>query len=89
MAFSSLTGNIDVEVPANIRANAKLRSDYGNVYSDFEIAPEKTDNKVAKTPANGIYRFTTDSWLYGKLGGGGQELMIKNYSGNIYLRKTK
>lgn len=84
MAFSTLRGDINVSLPATFKGNVKLRSYSGKVYSDFDIATEKTGNSTHKTPDT-----DTHSWIYGTIGGGGQELMIKNYQGDIYLRKTK
>lgn len=89
MAFSTFRGTIDITLPAGVKVNTKLRSDYGSIFSDFDIVPEKTENKVDKAPENGVYRVTSNDWIYGKINGGGQELMIKSYRGNIYLRKAK
>src|SRR5438105_671975 len=36
MAFSSLNGDIDVTFPADLKANVSLRTDNGEVYSDFD-----------------------------------------------------
>lgn len=37
MAFTSLNGDVDVTLPASVRANLKLRSDQGEVYTDFDV----------------------------------------------------
>ncbi len=37
MAFSSLNGDIDVTFPADLKANVSLRSDRGDVFSDFDV----------------------------------------------------
>src|SRR5438128_1722068 len=37
MAFTSLNGTVDVTLPANTKANLRLRSDRGEVYSDFDV----------------------------------------------------
>ena len=37
MAFSSLNGDIDVTFPADLKANVSLRSDNGDVFSDFDV----------------------------------------------------
>jgi hypothetical protein len=39
MAFTSLNGEVDVTLPANVKANLKLRSDQGDVYTDFDLQP--------------------------------------------------
>ena len=37
MAFSSLNGDIDVTFPADLKANVNMRTDNGEVYSDFDV----------------------------------------------------
>jgi hypothetical protein len=37
MSFSSLNGDIDVTFPPDIKARLKLKSEQGDIYSDFDI----------------------------------------------------
>ena len=37
MSFTSFNGNVDVTLPAAVKANLKLRSDQGEVYTDFDV----------------------------------------------------
>lgn len=37
MAFTSLNGDIDVTVPASAKATLKMRSDHGDVLTDFDV----------------------------------------------------
>src|SRR6266550_1337298 len=37
MAFSSLNGEIDVTFPADLKANLSLKSDRGEIFSDFDV----------------------------------------------------
>ena len=89
MAFSTLNGKVDVTLPANASAALKMKSDQGNVYSDFDVALTKGQPKVTRTSQNGLSRLSTDSWTYGKINGGGGELMLKTFNGDIFLRKAK
>ncbi len=89
MAFSSLNGNVDVTFPAGLKANVKLKSDRGDIFSDFDIETDKSQPKVSKTNSSGTYRINIESWVYGKINTGGPELMMKNMNGNIYIRKAK
>lgn len=89
MAFSTLNGVIDVTFPANLKANVKLKSDRGNVYSDFDIVTDKQTPKVTKSNSEGMYRLTVDETINGKIDGGGPELIMKSMNGNIYLHKAK
>jgi DUF4097 and DUF4098 domain-containing protein YvlB len=89
MAFTSVNGKIDVLFPADIKANVKLKSDRGEMFSDFDIAVDKTQPKVEKNSEDHYYSVKIEDWVYGKLNGGGPEMMMKTMMGSIYIRKTK
>ena len=91
MSFSSLNGDIDVTFPADLKANVSLRTDNGEVYSDFDVkvqptAPQQTveDNRGK----GGKYKVQIDKNVRGTINGGGQEIQFKNFNGNIYIRKA-
>ena len=91
MAFSSLNGDIDVTFPPDIKANLSMRSDNGEIYSDFDIqvqaaAPQQTvEDDRGK---GGHYRVRVDKTVRATLNGGGPEIQFKNFNGNIYIRKA-
>jgi DUF4097 and DUF4098 domain-containing protein YvlB len=92
MAFSSLNGDIDVTFPADLKANVSLRTDNGEVYSDFDVkvqptSPQQTveDNRGK----GGKYKVKIDKNVRGTINGGGQEIQFKNFNGNIYIRKAR
>ena len=89
MAFSTLNGNVDVTFPATFKANVKLKSDMGEMFTDFDIEADKAQPKVSRTSQGGMYRVNIENWVYGKINGGGPELLMKNMNGNIYIRKAK
>lgn len=89
MAFSTLNGKVDVTLPANASAALKMKSDRGEVYSDFDVALTKGQPKVTRTSQNGLNRLSTDDWTYGKINNGGAELTMKTFNGDIFLRKAK
>jgi len=89
MAFTTLNGNVDVTFPASAKFNVKLKSDRGEVYSDFDIDVDKTAPKTNKTTQNGMYKVNIEDWIQGKVNGGGSEIMMKNMHGNIYVRRAK
>jgi DUF4097 and DUF4098 domain-containing protein YvlB len=91
MAFSSLNGDIDVTFPADLKANVSLRSDMGDVFSDFDIQmktaaaqPIVEDNRKE----GGKYRVKIDKTVRGTIGGGGPEMQFTNFNGGIYIRKA-
>ncbi|MDF7812341.1 DUF4097 family beta strand repeat-containing protein [Hymenobacter sp. YC55] len=89
MAFSTVNGQVDITLPSTAKAGLKLKSDYGDIYSDFDLVTEKTAANVARTNQGGMSRVTVDNWTYGKINGGGAEIMMKTLHGNIYIRKAK
>lgn len=89
MAFSTVNGRIDVTLPAKTKANLKLKSDMGGVYSDFEMEMAKSPKPVSSTSKNGVYRVSVDDWTYGQINGGGAEIMMKSLQGSLYVRKAK
>ncbi len=89
MAFSTLNGRIDVTFPASVKANVKLKSGRGDIYSDFDIDIDKSQPKATRTNQSGMYRVTVDDWVYGKINNGGSEVMMKTMQGSIYVRKAK
>ena len=72
-----------------MKANVKLKSDRGDVFSDFDIDIDKTQPKANRSTQTGMYKVTIEDWVYGKINGGGPEVMMKNMNGNIYVRKAK
>ena len=89
MAFSTLNGKVDVSMPASAKLNVKLKSDRGEIFTDFDVDIQKTEEKVTKTSGSGMFQLKKDDWVLGKINSGGPEVMMKNMQGNIYLRKSK
>jgi DUF4097 and DUF4098 domain-containing protein YvlB len=91
MAFSSLNGDIDVTFPAELKANVSIRSDRGDVFSDFDVQlkasasqPEVEDSRGK----GGKYRVKIDKTVHGTINGGGPEIQFRNFQGAIYIRKA-
>ncbi|GAB3908126.1 hypothetical protein GCM10028803_43150 [Larkinella knui] len=89
MAFSTLNGNVDVTFPANAKFDVKLKSDRGEIFSDFDVDVDKSQPKATRSSQTGMYKVSIDDWVQGKVNGGGREVMMKNMHGNIYIRKAK
>lgn len=89
MAFSTLNGNVDVTIPASAKFDVKLKSDRGEIYSDFDIDVDKSAPQASRSGKDGMYKVSIDDWVKGKVNGGGSEIMMKNMNGNIYVRKAK
>ena len=89
MAFTTLNGNVDVSFPTNAKNNVKLKSERGEIFTDFDIDIDKTEPKTETKKEAGMYQLKLDDWIIGKINGGGPEVLMTNMNGNIYVRKTK
>jgi hypothetical protein len=89
MAFTSLNGTVDVTLPATVHANLKLRSDRGNVYTGFDLATlSQSAPQVEDTRGSGgRYRVEVNKGIYGSVNGGGTEIELRTFNGDVYLRK--
>jgi hypothetical protein len=91
MAFSSLNGDIDVTFPADLKANVSIRSDQGDVFSDFDVQLQATAPQPVVEDSRrhgGKYRVKIDKTVRGTINGGGPEIQFRNFQGKIYIRKA-
>lgn len=89
MAFSTLNGDVVVALPAKADFDVRLRSDNGEIYSDFDVALERQAPKVEEERGKGRYRVSITKELAGKVGGGGPEIFLKTFNGDIVLRRRE
>ena len=89
MVFSSIEGSIDLHLPVDADICLKMRTDFGEIYSDFTIDVDKRKTNIRKHKNSGSTKITLDQWTYGKINKGGPEYLIKSLNGNIYIKKRK
>lgn len=87
MSFSSLNGRIDVTLPPQTKATLNLKSDQGEIYSDFDIAMEQTSTRIEEEGKVGKKRIVLEKGMRGTINGGGAEFLFKNFNGDIFIRK--
>lgn len=91
LSFSNMNGDIDITLPADIKADVRMKSQMGSIYSDFDVALKPATQKVEETGKTdlGKYRISFDKGIYGTINGGGQEISLTTFNGSIYIRKQK
>lgn len=87
MAFNNLNGKLDVTVPANTKANVKFKSDFGEIYTDFELQMDNNATNVNPQNKGNKKIYSIDKSVNGKINGGGASFSFKTMHGDIYLRK--
>ncbi len=88
MAFSNLNGKLDITLPKTIKANVKIKSDRGEIFTDFDLKSNPQTAKVTKGKASkgGVYKVKVENWILGSINGGGPEILFKTFNGDILLR---
>jgi hypothetical protein len=81
-AISTVAGTVDIHLPASTKANFKLKSVQGEIYSDFDM-------NIAKDTKSNLPRVSGGNNIEGKTNGGGVEMTLYTVSGDMYIRKSK
>jgi hypothetical protein len=87
LSFATVHGDIDVTLPADTKANVKMSSVQGAIYSDFEIRlGGQTITEKSDSP-DGRFQVRLDRGINGTINGGGVEASFRTVHGKILLRK--
>jgi hypothetical protein len=80
-SISNISGFVDVAMPANAKANLKLKSITGEIYTDFDLGLKKGKDDLQRV--GGGHN------IEGSTNGGGVEINLKTISSDIFVRKNK
>jgi hypothetical protein len=90
MSFSTLNGDIDVTLPAAFKANVLMKTDQGEIFSDFEVSLTRQPTQTASgRQSDGSFHLRFDRALRGTIGGGGPDFQFTSMNGQIYIRRKK
>jgi len=87
MAFTSMNGKVDVTLPSNLKATLKMRSDNGDIFTDFDVQLQQREPSRGTSRQGGGTKIEVNRMLYGTVNGGGPEIELRSFNGTIYLRK--
>ncbi|HSG28443.1 MAG TPA: DUF4097 family beta strand repeat-containing protein [Candidatus Krumholzibacterium sp.] len=88
MAFTTASGDIDVMFPGGIDASLMMRTDKGDILTDFDIDIEGKKAEVETSETTGIQRAVLEEWTHGVIGSGGPQFTFRSYQGDIFIRKS-
>jgi hypothetical protein len=86
LSFTTMSGEIDVTLPADLKANVKLRALHGEIWSDFDMKLTGSSPSSSRTPA-GRYQIVMDRTMNGTINGGGVDATFYTVNGKITIRK--
>ncbi len=87
MSFSTFNGDIDVTFPTTLKATFKMKTEQGEVLSDFDLNMIKEAPVQRKETSGGTYKVVIDGSIRAQVNGGGPEFSMKNHNGDIIIRK--
>jgi hypothetical protein len=91
MSFSTVDGDIDITIPSSTKADLKVKTVDGEVFTDFEIELIALTTEEQNTASSGFvglnFGHMLGNTIYGKINGGGPEIRMSNIDGDIYVRK--
>ncbi len=87
MSYSTYNGDIDITFPANLKASFKMKTEQGEILSGFDMKIIETGPVQKKDSKSGTYKVTIDEWVKGEVNGGGPEISMRNYNGDVIIRK--
>ena len=91
MSFSTMNGNVDVTLPADTKANLKMRADNGEIYTDFDVkldtlsTPQVEEEKTRSGKVR--RRVRPEGTEQGTINGGGAEMQFTTFNGRILIHK--
>jgi len=79
ISITTATGDVDVSIPSNTKANLDLNSTMGTIYTDFDLEIPRKD---------GMKRIGATRKIESKINSGGVNISLRSSTGDVYLRKS-
>lgn len=87
MSYVTYNGDVDLSYPAATKATFKMKTDQGDIYTGFDMNISSSKPVQVTDPKTGSFKMKIDEWKRGDINGGGPEMTVKTYNGDIYIRK--
>jgi DUF4097 and DUF4098 domain-containing protein YvlB len=87
ISFSSTNGSIEVSLPADLKANLKMRSYHGSIWTDFEMNVTGSRPVTSSGGDNARFEVKFDRTMYATINGGGLDASFSTLNGRIVIKK--
>jgi hypothetical protein len=87
LSFSTLSGDVDVTLPADTRMTLKMKTDHGDIWSDFDVKLTGGGAINQSGRSGGLTRLMMDRTLRGTINGGGVDANFYTINGRIMIHK--
>lgn len=87
MSFTTYNGDIDITFPATLKGSMKVKTDQGEILTNFDVDFKSSGPVQKKDSQSGVYKVIVDEWKRCDVNGGGPEFTMRNYNGDIFIRR--
>lgn len=87
LSYANYNGDIDITFPSAFKGTLKLKTTQGEIYTGFDAAVQKAAPVQKTDSKSGAKKIVIDDWVVASVNGGGPEITMKSYNGDIYVRK--
>jgi DUF4097 and DUF4098 domain-containing protein YvlB len=89
MSFTSFNGDVDVTLPASLAADLLVTAQQGDVLTDFDVEVQEDPAVVERSApdARGRYRVRMQRETRYAIGGGGPDIQLRTFNGDVMIRK--
>lgn len=87
MSYHTYNGDVDVSFPSVVKGSFKMKTEQGDIYTDFDMKIVSSGPKKTEDNKSGTFRIVIDDWKKGDINGGGAEITMKTNNGDVYIRK--
>jgi hypothetical protein len=88
MSFVAFDGDVDVTFPPDLRADLRMSSSQGKIYTDFDLTMAPPQIRAETDRSEGTHRVKLEQEVVATTGGGGPELLFKTWYGDIRIRRA-
>ena len=89
MSLVTLNGDVEITLPPGFGADLRLQTTNGEIYTDFDFAAAEGKPRVQEDSAHGRYRVEVKQEVRGSINGGGPEIRMQTFNGDVLVRKAK
>jgi hypothetical protein len=89
MAFSTINKDIDITYPKSTKANVKIKTLKGNIFTGFDMKLMKSKQKSDNSHSKSKHKYGIEQWVKGEINGGGPEYTFSSINGDVIIREQE